>query len=166
MKNKNKSLKKIERVIQFSNPTDLWEVEGDTAHVPLPLVSLSSDGGAVRWGQRKHRTEDLPLVAGGPGVSDDSQMPSQLQGGSLEPWWGGGSLAAPVCPLTLDCPDSRSRGQADAQSKQMAVTRGQGTASSMALSICSWSPSEDGSALFTSELKPPPGPQTRSSERR
>lgn len=50
MENKNKSLKKIKRVIQFSNPTDLWEFEGGTAHIPLPLVFLASEEGAARWG--------------------------------------------------------------------------------------------------------------------
>lgn len=54
MKN-NKSLKMTERVIQFSNPMDLWKVEGGTAHVPLPLVPPSSEGGAAHWGPQKQQ---------------------------------------------------------------------------------------------------------------
>lgn len=55
MKNKNQSLKKIKRVIQLSNPTDLWEFEGGTAHIPLPLMFLSFEEGAARWGPQKQR---------------------------------------------------------------------------------------------------------------
>lgn len=58
MKN-NKSLKTTERVIQFSNPMDLWKVEGGTAHVPLPLVPPSSEG-EQRTGDRRSNSSEGP----------------------------------------------------------------------------------------------------------
>lgn len=149
MKNKNKSLKKIERVIQLSSPTDLWEVEDGTArvHSALSLFPPSREQRVSNHRSnspegphrshvaltRKHRTEDLPLVCWRPGVPVTRRHLADCR----EVAQGLGVVGAwrLLCahwywtPVSLDL-----RGHGDAQREQMAVTHCQGRASSMALS--------------------------------
>lgn len=80
MKNKNKSLEKIKRVITTLKPHRPWEFEGGTAHLPLPHSRVAFfQGGSGSLGTTeakplrdplgshvaptwKHRMEDPPLV--------------------------------------------------------------------------------------------------------